>query len=56
MNFASDPTALARRYRNSEMSFSVVFAASVDVEGFGGSDARKSPYAGPSCNLRSSRR
>jgi hypothetical protein len=48
MNFAKDPTAFARRYRNSEINLSVVFAARVDVDGFGGSDERKSPYAGPS--------
>jgi len=43
MNFASDPTALARTYRNSEINLSVVLAARVDVEGFGGREARKSP-------------
>jgi len=43
MNFANDPTAFARKYLNSEMSLSVVFEASADVEGFGGSEARKSP-------------
>ncbi len=53
MNLAKEPTALARTYRNSETSLSVVFAARLDVDGFGGSAARKSPYAGPSCSLRS---
>jgi hypothetical protein len=53
MNFARDPTAFDRTYRNSEMSLSVVFAARVEVEGFGGREARKSPYAGPSWSLRS---
>lgn len=43
MNLARDPTAFARRYRNSDINLSVVFAASVEVEGFGGRDARKSP-------------
>jgi hypothetical protein len=43
MKVAREPVALARTYRNSEMSLSVVFAARADVDGFGGRDARKSP-------------
>ena len=43
MNFASDPVACAWRYLNSATSLSVVLFASEEVEGLGGSDARKSP-------------
>lgn len=32
---------------------SVVLLASADVDGFGGREARKSPYAGESCSLTS---
>lgn len=53
MNLAVDPVAWACRYRNSATSFSVVFAAREEVEGFGGRAARKSPYAGPSWSFTS---
>ncbi len=53
MNLAREPTAFARRYRNSEINLSVVLAARSDVDGFGGRDARKSPYAGPSWSFKS---
>ncbi len=43
MNFAKEPAAFARRYRNSAINLSVVLAAREDVEGLGGSVARKSP-------------
>ena len=53
MNFANDPTAWPWRYRNSATSLSVVLFARDDVDGFGGREARKSPYAGDNCNLTS---
>ena len=40
-------------YLNSATSLSVVLSASEEVEGLGGSEARKSPYAGDSCSLTS---
>lgn len=48
MNFAKDPTAFALKYRNSAINLSVALAAREEVDGFGGREARKSPYAGPS--------
>lgn len=50
-----DPVAWASRYRNSATSLSVILPASAEVEGFGGREARKSPYAGASWSLTSAR-
>ena len=42
-NLAVDPVDCAITYRNSETNLSVILAARAEVEGFGGSEARKSP-------------
>lgn len=54
MNLDSDPVHCPCKYLKSETSFSVVLFARAEVEGFGASDWRASPYEALSCILTSS--